>query len=218
LTAGPVAYLYGRYATGPVAASLPDRTRRGSRPLPLRGPRQRDRKASKTMTHRRQQVAARRPGKFNRDHGSRRVLSAIDVQRRSEYPATRQPSHGGASAAGELMADRVGEIIARGEFKHAPVRLEIESCNADSVSPPVQARSSRAPLHRQRSRETPPRARSTTAPPRLSRVLRASAAGGHRGERRRETRVRISPFTAGHAAMCGRLSHAAQGEDATRCR
>jgi hypothetical protein len=42
-------------------------------------------------------------------------------------------SHRGASGAGQLIADRVGEVIARRELKHARVRLEIESCEADSV-------------------------------------------------------------------------------------
>jgi len=35
-------------------------------------------------------------------------------------------SHSGASGAGELIADEVGEIIARRELEHARVRLEIE--------------------------------------------------------------------------------------------
>ena len=46
--------------------------------------------------------------------------------------------HSGASGAGQLIADRVGEIIAQRELKHARVRLEIERCDADSVSPQVQ--------------------------------------------------------------------------------
>ena len=54
-------------------------------------------------------------------------------------------SHGGASGAGELIADRVGEVIARRELKRPGIRPEIESCEADSVSPQVQAVSSRAP-------------------------------------------------------------------------
>jgi len=46
--------------------------------------------------------------------------------------------HSGASGAGQLIADRVGEIIAQRELKHAQVRREIERCDADSVSPQVQ--------------------------------------------------------------------------------
>src|SRR2546428_11715317 len=46
--------------------------------------------------------------------------------------------HGGASGAGRLIADHVGETIAQRELKHAGVRLEIERCDADSVSPQVQ--------------------------------------------------------------------------------
>jgi len=46
--------------------------------------------------------------------------------------------HSGASGAGQLILDRVGEIIAQRELKHARVRLEIERCDADSVSPQVQ--------------------------------------------------------------------------------
>jgi hypothetical protein len=45
--------------------------------------------------------------------------------------------HSGASGAGQLIAHRVGEIIAQRELKHARVRLEIERCDADSVSPQV---------------------------------------------------------------------------------
>jgi hypothetical protein len=44
----------------------------------------------------------------------------------------------GASGAGQLIADRVGEIVAQRELKHTRVRLEIERCDADSVSPQVQ--------------------------------------------------------------------------------
>ena len=46
--------------------------------------------------------------------------------------------HSDASGAGQLIADRVGEIIAQRELTHARVRLEIERCDADSVSPQVQ--------------------------------------------------------------------------------
>ena len=44
-------------------------------------------------------------------------------------------SESGAEGAGQLIAGRVGEIIARRELKHARVRLEIESCDAHSPSP-----------------------------------------------------------------------------------
>jgi hypothetical protein len=44
----------------------------------------------------------------------------------------------GASGAGQLIADRVGEIVAQRELKHTRVRLEIERCDADPVSPQVQ--------------------------------------------------------------------------------
>ena len=48
-------------------------------------------------------------------------------------------SHRDGSGAGQLIADAVGEIIARRELKHARVRLEIESCDAHSLIPQVQA-------------------------------------------------------------------------------
>ena len=47
--------------------------------------------------------------------------------------------HSGASGAGQPIADRVGEVIAQRELKQARVRLEIERCDADSVSPQVQS-------------------------------------------------------------------------------
>jgi hypothetical protein len=46
--------------------------------------------------------------------------------------------HSGASGAGQLIGDGVGEIITQRELKHARVRLAIERCDADSVSPQVQ--------------------------------------------------------------------------------
>ena len=46
--------------------------------------------------------------------------------------------HSDASGAGQPIADRVGEVIAQRELKQARVRLEIERCDADSVSPQVQ--------------------------------------------------------------------------------
>ena len=63
--------------------------------------------------------------------------------------------HSGASGAGQLIADLVSEIIAQRELKHARVRLEIERCDADSVSPQVQPLAL-APPHGRRRRETPP--------------------------------------------------------------
>jgi len=63
--------------------------------------------------------------------------------------------HSGASGAGQLIADRVGEIIARRELKHARVRLEIERCHADAVSPQVQPLALALAPGRRRS-ETPP--------------------------------------------------------------
>ena len=51
--------------------------------------------------------------------------------------------HSGASGAGQLIADRVGEIIAQRELKHARVRLEIERRDAD-CQPPSPAASARA--------------------------------------------------------------------------
>ena len=47
--------------------------------------------------------------------------------------------HSDASGAGQPIADRVGEVIAQRELKQARVRLEIERCDADSVSPQVQS-------------------------------------------------------------------------------
>jgi hypothetical protein len=53
-------------------------------------------------------------------------------------------SHRGATRAGQLIAGRVGEIIARRELKHARVRLGVGSRDAHRVSPQVQAVGSRA--------------------------------------------------------------------------
>ncbi len=52
-------------------------------------------------------------------------------------------THSDASGAAQLIADRVGEIIARRQFKHARVRLELESRAARAVSPQARASSSR---------------------------------------------------------------------------
>ena len=47
--------------------------------------------------------------------------------------------HSDASAGGRLIADRLGELIAQRDLRHARVRLEIERCDADCVSPQVQS-------------------------------------------------------------------------------
>ena len=54
-------------------------------------------------------------------------------------------SASGASRAGQLIAGRVGEILAGSELRHRlGARLGIESCDAHPVSPQVQAVGSRA--------------------------------------------------------------------------
>ena len=63
----------------------------------------------------------------------------------------------GASGTGQRLADRVGEIIAPSELRHARVRLEIERCDADSVSPQVQPLALALPHGRRRSETPPPR-------------------------------------------------------------
>ena len=56
------------------------------------------------------------------------------------------PSRSGASRAGQLIAGRVGEILARGELKYRRrARLGIERGDAHPVSPQVQAVGSWAP-------------------------------------------------------------------------
>ena len=47
-------------------------------------------------------------------------------------------SHSGASGAGQWIAGRVGQIIARRRLKRARLRLEIESRDAHSLGPQVQ--------------------------------------------------------------------------------
>jgi hypothetical protein len=100
--------------------------------------------------------------------------------------------HSGASRAGQLIAGRVGEIIARRGLNHARVRLESGRFDADSVSPQVLAASSRAPgtgddtVRRRRA--------ATAAAPRVPRVLQAFDEGRDRRERRRQTKVRTSPL------------------------
>ena len=99
-------------------------------------------------------------------------------------------SHSGASGAGELIADDVGEIIARRALKHARTGPEIESCDARSV----QAVSSREPGT---GDEAVKRRLALTAPAsaRALRVVQAFDDGRHRPEWRRQTRVRSSPST-----------------------
>jgi len=82
-------------------------------------------------------------------------------------------SHRGVSRAGRVIAGRVGEIIARCELKPARVRLEIERCDADSVSRQAHAVSSRAPARairavRRAALSRPPRRRECRAPSELS--------------------------------------------------
>jgi hypothetical protein len=81
LTAGLVQYLYRRYTTGLVVASLfIERT--GSSPVSFGADPARDGKARRTMTNTQQNLAARRRGEFNRDRGLRRLSQAVDAQRR----------------------------------------------------------------------------------------------------------------------------------------
>jgi hypothetical protein len=81
-------------------------------------------------------------------------------------------SHSGPSGAGRLIAGRVGEVIARREFKYARLRLEIES-DAHSVSPQVQAVSTRAPGTSEEAVRRRRRAPTTAALPRVPRVIEA---------------------------------------------
>jgi hypothetical protein len=114
-------------------------------------------------------------------------------------------SDGGGSDAGQLIAGRVDGIIARREFKLARVRLVIESCDVQSVRPRVQAVTSRAPGavdETVRRRPAQPRSRE------CSRVCGAFDGGSDRRERRRQRKVRSSPWSAGHAPTWARLSDA----------
>jgi hypothetical protein len=65
-------------------------------------------------------------------------------------------AHSTASRAVELIADRVGEIIARREFKHARIRPAIKRYDARSVSLQVHAARSRAPGTGERCRRRAP--------------------------------------------------------------
>jgi hypothetical protein len=103
----------------------------------------------------------------------------------------------GASGAGELIADRVGEIIARRQFEQALIRLEIARYDADSVSPQGQALSARAPgtgdaaVNRRR----------------LASLSRAAATVARRpGSPRRAPSARTAPPDEGsHFALASRL-------------
>ena len=100
-------------------------------------------------------------------------------------------SHGGASGGCRLMADGVSEILARGELKPARIRLEIESCDARSVSRQVKALSARAHCRAGvRRRRRPPTA---AAPLWLARVLGAFDAGGQRRQPGRQTMFALRP-------------------------
>ena len=104
--------------------------------------------------------------------------------------------HSGASGAGQLIADRVGEIIAQRELKHARVRLEIERCDADSVSPHVQPLALALP-HGRRRRETPP--------PRSHHSRAAASAGRHPSFRRGRHRALTAPPEEVRSALGGEL-------------
>ena len=99
-------------------------------------------------------------------------------------------SRSGATRAGQLIAGRVGEIIARRELKHARLRLG-ESRDAHCVGPQVQVVGSRAP--RARKLSDPAAFPTSAAPPRVPRVLGAFEARRRRRERRRQRKVRASP-------------------------
>jgi hypothetical protein len=82
-------------------------------------------------------------------------------------------SHGGVPGAGQPLADRVGEVIARREHIARTSRLEIERCDAHSVSPQVRVLRARASGTRMRPRR---RALNTPAPP--NKVPSSPSAGG----------------------------------------
>jgi hypothetical protein len=74
------AYASRRKASAPEIQHR-DLNARGASPQPSART-QYDGKASKTMTHRRQDLGARRRGELDRDRGSRRLSQAIDAKRR----------------------------------------------------------------------------------------------------------------------------------------
>ena len=96
-------------------------------------------------------------------------------------------SHSGASAAGQLIAGRVGGILARRELKHPlRARVGIKSCDAQSASPRVQAVSSRVPGagdEAVRGRPPQPRSRAAGTAAVLGALTRAviGASGAARG-------------------------------------
>ena len=81
LTAGLVQYLYRRYTTGLVVASL-SIGRTGSSPFSFGADPTKGREGQRTMANTQQNLAARRRGEFNRDRGLRRLSQAVDAQRR----------------------------------------------------------------------------------------------------------------------------------------
>ena len=101
-------------------------------------------------------------------------------------------SQRGASRAGELIADRVAEIVARRKLKHARILPGIERYEPDSASPQFQAVSSRAPGTGDDAASRR-RAPTTAAPPSLPRVVGAFDDGRRRRERLRQTKARTSP-------------------------
>jgi hypothetical protein len=99
-------------------------------------------------------------------------------------------SRRGAAGAGDVIADGVREVIARRELEHARVRLEIESCDADSVGPQVQAVSSRLQAWATITPRTPPRSH--------------RAAARHPGFRGRRDRRTAPPDESSRFALVGK--------------
>ena len=89
-------------------------------------------------------------------------------------------AHSAASRAVEMIADRVGEIIARRELNHARIWPAVRRCDAHSVSPQVQAAGSPAPGTRAEAVRRRRRAPTTAVPPRVPRVLGALDDARHR--------------------------------------
>ena len=133
--------------------------------------------------------ASRRLGCNRQVPHSRDTRRHVGPRRVGRGPAARRPRRRGHRST------RAG---------HARVRLEIESCDAHSVSPQVQAVSSRAPGtgdEAVRRRRAP----TTAAPPRVPRVLGAFDDGRHRRERaRRKFALRPRPSFGWRAAKWDR--------------
>jgi hypothetical protein len=124
-------------------------------------------------------------------------LGEIGGAARSRHAAARRTV--GASRAGQLIAGRVGRDH---RLTRAPARTNAarnRTLCANSVSPQVQALSTRAPGTGDEAVRRRRRALTPAVPPRLSPVVQAFDAGRHRRERRRQTKVRTSPSAAGHA-------------------